>query len=54
LASVDEDWPHGEVHPPPALESVVLTVTGVVVAGVTVSTSDPQVLVEAALVESPE
>ncbi len=39
------DWP------PPERE--VVTVTGVV-TDVTVSTSDPQVVVEAALVESPE
>jgi prolyl-tRNA editing enzyme YbaK/EbsC (Cys-tRNA(Pro) deacylase) len=57
LPLVEEDWPHVELHPPPPADSDVVTVTGVVTGGVvpvTVSTSDPQVLVEAALVESPE
>jgi hypothetical protein len=55
--SVVEDWPHVELHPLPVADSDVVTVTGVGTGGVvpvTVSTSDPQVLVEAALVESPE
>jgi hypothetical protein len=46
-------FPRLHWHRPPPAEREVVTVTGVV-TDVTVSTSDPQVVVEAALVESPE
>jgi hypothetical protein len=57
LAVPAEDWfhPDPELQLPPLPERDVLTLTGVVVVvDVTVSTSEPQVLVEAALIESPE
>jgi hypothetical protein len=59
VAVAGADWLHPEPEPdpklqlPPLLDRDVVTLTAAVV-DVTVSTSDPQVLVEAALVESPE